>query len=144
MKIVRDFAGKEYVKGTTYKQAELKEDLRKLHYALLHELDLSFVEMICPRGWMLDYTEHACCEKRRYDDAVARMAAGGKPKRTRNEDGVAQRQQVRNRRLRLGWLALGFKSQIARPQLTEEADCSDSDSDTDSSSSDSDTSSDEN
>ena len=26
-KIVREFAGKEYVKGITYKQAELKEDL---------------------------------------------------------------------------------------------------------------------
>ena len=96
--------------------------------------------MICPRGWKLDFTEHACCEKRRYDDAVAAMAAGGKPNRTRNEDWVAQRQEVRDRRLRLAWLALGFKSQIAKPQLTEEADRSDSDSDTDSSSSDSDTS----
>ena len=153
VKIVRELAGKAYVKGSSYKQTELKEDLKKLHDALLHKLDLSFVETICPRGWKLDYTEHACCEKRRYDDAVARMAAGGKPKRTRNEDGIAQRQQVRNRRLRLCWLALGFKGQIARPQVTEEANCSDSssdsdnsssDSDTDSSSSDSDTCSDEN
>ena len=139
VKIVCDFAGKEYLKGSNYKQAELNEDLKKLHDALLQELDLSFVEMICPRGWMLDYTEHACCEKRRYDDAVASMAAGGKPKRTRNEDGVAQRQEVRERRLRLAWLALGFKGQIAKPHLAEGANSSDCESDTDSSSSDSDT-----
>jgi hypothetical protein len=138
MKIVREFAGKEYVKGFSYKQTELKEDLKKLHDALLQELDLNFIEMICPRGWKLDFTEHACCEKRRYDDAVAAMAAGRKPQRTRNEDGVAQRQELRERRLRLGWLALGFKDQIAKTPLTEE-DCSDNDSDTDSSSSDSDT-----
>ena len=139
MKIVREFAGKEYVKGFNYKQTELKEDLKKLHDALLQELDLNFIEMICPRGWKLDFTEHACCEKRRYDDAVAAMAAGRKPQRTRNEDGVAQRQELRERRLRLGWLALGFKDQFAKTPLTEEADCSDNDSDTDSSSSDSDT-----
>ena len=72
--------------------------------------------MICRRGWKLDFTEHACCEKRRYDDAVVAMAAGRKPHRTRDEDGLAQRQEMRERRLRLGWLALGFKDQIPAPQ----------------------------
>ena len=34
---MREFAVKEYVKDITYKQAELKEDLHKLHDALLQE-----------------------------------------------------------------------------------------------------------
>ena len=112
---MREFAVKEYVKGITYKQAQL-EDLHKLHDALLQELDLSLVELICPEGWKLDFTEHACCEKRRYSDAVAVMAAGRKPKRTRDEAGAAQRQEVRCRRFRTCWRPLGFKALPSRAE----------------------------
>ena len=48
--LLDDEVWKEYVNGITYKQAELKEDLHKLHDALLQELDLSLVELICPEG----------------------------------------------------------------------------------------------
>ncbi len=63
---------------------------------------------------MLDYTEHACCEKRRLDDAQARAKDGKGPKRTRDAKAAAERQMVRCRRLRSGppgrecWRALGF------------------------------------
>ncbi len=113
-KIVRASAGKDYVKGKSYKQTGLLEDLSKLHDVLLQELDLNFVEMICPRGWKIDLTEHACCERRRYDDAVAKVVAGKRPKRARDEAGVAERQAVRCRRLRVCWRALGFKALPSR------------------------------
>ena len=71
---------------------------------------MEFVELICPRGWLIDHTEHACCERRRYDDAVKAFEEGGRPKRTRDEAGAAKRQEVRCRRLRVCWQALGFKA----------------------------------
>ena len=70
--------------------------------------------MICPRGWKTDIIEHACCERRRYDDAVAKVAAGKRPKRTRDEAGSAESQSVRYRRLRVSWRALGFKELPSR------------------------------
>ena len=115
-RIVREYAGKEYAKGKTYDQTELQADLSKLHEALLQELDSDFVEMICPRGWRLDFTEHACCEFRRYQDAVVAVAAGRSPKRKRDEAAAAQRQGVRCRRLRMCWRALGFKSLPSRAE----------------------------
>ena len=106
--------GKPFEKGKTYDQTALLQDLDKLHGALFKELDLNFVEMICPRGWIADLTEHACCERRRYDDAVAKVAAGKRPKRMRDEAGSAERQSVRCRRLRASWRALGFKALPSR------------------------------
>ena len=50
----------------TYGQHELVADLEKLHEALLQELDQDFVSLICPGGWKIDHTEHACCERRRF------------------------------------------------------------------------------
>ena len=113
-RVVRQAAGKEFVKGKTYDQTELLEDLDKLHDALLPELDLDLIGTICPQGWKIDFTEHACCERRRYDDAVAKVAAGRRPKRTRDEAGAAERQAVRCRRLRVCWQALGFKALPSR------------------------------
>ncbi len=107
---MRTYAGKEYDKGAAYKQKELLADLEALHAALEEELDMDLVGLICPRGWQLDHTEHAACEKRRYDDAVAAIGEGRRPRRVRDVAGAAARQAVRCRRLRACWRALGFKA----------------------------------
>ena len=113
-KIVREAVGKPFEEGKSYDQTALLQDLGQLHHALLQALELNFVEMICPRGWSIDLTEHACCERRRYDDAVAKVAAGNRPKRMRDEAGSADRQSVRCRRLRACWQALCFKALPSR------------------------------
>ena len=106
--------GKDYSETATYKQAGLLEDLRVLHEDLEKELDMSFVRLICPKGWRMDHTEHACCERRRYDDAVAASGQGKRPHRERDEAGAPSRQAVRSRRLRVCWKALGFKALPSR------------------------------
>ncbi len=98
-------------------------DLRALHAAVLAELDEELLKAVCPKGWMLDYTEHACCEKRRLDDAQARAKDGKGPKRKRDVEAAAERQKVRCRRLRSGpptrecWRALGFAAVPSNAQV---------------------------
>ena len=89
-------------------------DLRLLHAAVIEDLDKQLLKAVCPKGWMLDHTEHACCEKRRLDDAQVRAKEGKNPKRTRDAEAAAERQNIRCRRLRSGppgqecWRVLGF------------------------------------
>ena len=58
--------------------------------------------------------EHAYCEKRRLDDAQVRAGDGKGPRRIRDADRAAERQNIRSWRLRSGptgrecWRALGF------------------------------------
>jgi hypothetical protein len=112
--IVREFAGKNFEGDKCYNQSELLGDLKNLHNVLVKELDMGLVDMICPRGWAIDFTEHAACEKRRYDAAVANIKAGKRPSRTRDEAGAAERQRLRCRRLRACWRTLGFKALPSR------------------------------
>ena len=99
-----------------YNQKELLEDLRTLHIAVLAQVDKELLKAVCPKGWMLDYTEHASCEKRRLEDAEADMKDEKQPKRKRDLEAAAERQKVRCRRLRSGppgrecWRMLGFSS----------------------------------
>ena len=113
-KIIRTFMRKHYKKGVSYNQVELLEDLATLHEVLLKELDLNFIETICPKGWLIDFTEHACCERRRYEDAVAQVNAGKMPKRRRDKANALERQTVRCHRLRVCWQVLGFKALPSR------------------------------
>ena len=53
---MREFAVKEYVKDITYKQAELKEDLHKLHDALLQELGYAFMKLQARRLMPVPHT----------------------------------------------------------------------------------------
>ena len=64
VKTVRECARKDFVKGRDYHEDELLADLRALHAVLLAELDEEVVKAVCPKGWMLDHSEHACCERR--------------------------------------------------------------------------------
>ena len=116
-KLVRECAGKEYAENRTYTQQVLLPDLRALHAAVSVDLDKRLVDAVCPRGWMLDHTEHACCEKRRLDDAKLLSIVGKGPKRKRVVGEAAdKRQAIRCRRLRSGppggecWRILGFAS----------------------------------
>ena len=114
-KTVRECARKEYMEKKTYPQTELLADLRLLHASVLAGLDKDLLKAVCPKGWMLDHTEHASCEKRRLDDAQVRAKEGKSPKRTRDAEAAAERQRIRCRRIRSGppgqecWRALGFK-----------------------------------
>ena len=111
-RLVREAAGKPFRKNVSYKQRELLGDLHALHCALLDEMDLEFLEKsICPRGWFLDSTVHASCERRRFDDAVLRLEKKrGRPKRLRDEEEVEGRAAKRLQRIRLLWGTLGFDS----------------------------------
>jgi hypothetical protein len=113
-KTVRECAGKGYREGITYNKDELLEDLRALHSTCIGMLDQDLLKAVCPKGWMLDFTEHSCCEKRRHDDAAVRVLDDRQPRRERDQATVARRQEVRCRRLRSGplgrecWRVLGF------------------------------------
>lgn len=71
---------------------------------------MSFVNLICPRGWQIDHTEHACCERRRYDDAMEAVLRGKRPRRMRDQNNVDFRQAIRCTRLQAVWRALGFST----------------------------------
>ena len=122
-KTVGECAGKAYEEKKNYSQEELLADLRALHAVVVADLDERLVKAVCPRGWMLDHTEHACCEKRRLDDAEARAKDGTRPKRKREAEAAAERQKVRCRRLRSGhpgrecWRALGFLALPSNAQV---------------------------
>ena len=89
-KTVRECARKEYVEKKKYPQKELLSDLRLLHAAVIEDLDKELLKAVCPKGWMLDHTEHACCEKRRLDDAQVRAKEGKNPKRTRDAEAATE------------------------------------------------------
>ena len=94
-------------------QEELQRDLVVFHNGLEGLLDMELVRLVCPRGWTIDMTEHAGCEKRRYDDALQEAARGKKPHRTRNKTStttttVEERQKTRCRRLMQCFEMLGF------------------------------------
>ena len=108
---VRQCAGKDYVEKKTYPQEGLLMDLKRLHKDLVaSHLDMAIVRLVCPRDWQIDLTEHAGCEKRRYEDAKKAAAAGKKPRRSRKAAGAVDRQKVRCQRLRACWERLGFPS----------------------------------
>ena len=109
---VLECVGKQYDARVAYGQLALRADLVRVHEKLLVELDVPFLEAcVCPRGWSLDLTEHACCELRRFDDAVARVGAGKRPRRWRSFGApVEDRQARRRRRIGLAWKMLGFKA----------------------------------
>ena len=106
--VIRRFAQKSCSKGGPDNQKELQSDLGKLHGMLSNALDEELLRLICPNGWQLDFTEHACCELRRYQEAREKVAEGKRPRRKRKA-GAEARQNVRERRLRAGWRSLGFK-----------------------------------
>ena len=90
------------------------EDLKCLHETIVAKLDEDLVKAVCPKGWMVDHTEHACCEHRRLSDAQALNEAGKGPRKVRDSSQAAERQRKRCERLRSGptgrecWRALGF------------------------------------
>ena len=83
-KVLREATNKKYilrqVKGSqkwlppVFKQTELLQDLTELHSLLLPQLRHDLVRLVVPRGWAVDHTEHASCEKRRYDDAILALS----------------------------------------------------------------------
>ena len=86
----------------------------KLHVSILAKLDQRLAKAVCPKGWMLDHTEHARCEHRRLSDAQELAEADKRPRKVRDSSQAAQRQRKRCERLRSGptgrecWRALGF------------------------------------
>ena len=96
------------------------KDLYTVDLKVREKLDPELVKAVCPKGWMLDFTEHNCCEKRRLQDAAARVQDNRRPRRRRDLDGVEARQKVRCRRLHSGppgrecWRVLGFSEVPSR------------------------------
>jgi hypothetical protein len=116
-KVVRESVGKHFDETESYDQVELLEDLSLLHELLLRELDMHLIALVCPKGWLLDFTEHGCCERRRYDDALRDAANGKQPRRKREQKkgtSVDERQIVRSRRLLGCWQLLGFSNRPSR------------------------------
>ena len=101
---------------------EFVEIMRGVHESLVEKLDPQLVKAACPKGWRLDYTEHAGCEMRRFQEATERVRAGKNPRRNRDSNSRKkplptreERQKTRCRRIskvsKLGSVSklLGFK-----------------------------------
>ena len=95
---------------------KFEEIMRGVHDSLVEKLDPQLVKAVCPKGWRLDYTEHAGCEMRRFQEATERVGAGKNPRRNRDSNSRKkplptreERQKTRCRRLSKGSKLLGFK-----------------------------------
>ena len=90
--------------------------MRGVRESLFEKLDPQLVKAVCPKGWRLDYTEHAGCEMRRFQEATERVGAGKNPRRNRDSNSRKkplptreERQKTRCRRISKVSKLLGFK-----------------------------------
>ena len=65
---------------------QLVEMMKVLHEELVPRLDPDLVKAVCPKGWRLDYTEHAGCELRRFQEAKKAIGDGKQPRRGRDKE----------------------------------------------------------
>ena len=104
---IREATGATYTKCETYSQKELQRQLSSVHLALLTKLDMPLILYICPRGWQICLTEHAACEKRKFNEACE---SGTRFKRRKSEE-VERKHIQRSRRLSCCWRVVGFREQ---------------------------------
>ena len=113
MEVINSCSNRQEIK---HDDEEIVEIMRGVHESLVEKLDPQLVKAVCPKGWRLDYTEHAGCEMRRFQEATERVGAGNNPRRNRDSNSRKkplptreERQKTRCRRISKVSKLLGFK-----------------------------------
>lgn len=117
VRTVQEAVGATYNRGTRYKQSDLLQKLHVVHKSVLEKLDMSLVAHVCPRGWDIDLTEHAACEKRKFDEACEAVALGKTGMKRRCVRNLEHNHHQRASRLEgICWSAVGFRK---RPRVAK-------------------------